>query len=487
VASYAGTVSSLRAAFAAGKLRSVESRKHQLRRLIDMLNENQALFEEALHKDLHKSAFESELCEVMFSLNEAKHAHNELASWMKPEKVKRGLLFAMDDCYIQREAFGVSLIMGAWNYPVNLTLGPLVGAIAAGNCCVLKPSEMSPATAELLLKLIPSYLDPECFAVICGGIPETTELLKVRFDHIFYTGSPMVGKIVMAAAAPFLTPVVLELGGKSPVYVDTDVDLYAVARSICWGKFMNCGQTCVSPDHVMCRPETSAKLAEQVKIVVKEFFGEDAKSHPDYCRMVNERHFDRVSGLINHEKVVMGGATDRSDLFIPPTMMNGVTPDDAVMQEEIFGPLLPIIHVSGADEAIEKINAGEKPLALYCFTNNSPTRKKFVEGTSSGGVTVNDVISHMTLETLPFGGVGNSGMGGYHGWFSYDCFSHKKSVMVKKLSMEPTLSVRYPPYSAQKMKIAKMIMEKSLKSSWGFSCLAFITSISVIAMAFFFF
>lgn len=487
MASYAETVNSLRAAYLGGKLSSVQARRHQLKRLCDMLDDNKDLWSAALMKDLHKPAFESELCEIMFTINEARHAHNELASWMKPEKVTKGLLFAMDDAFIRREPFGVSLIMGAWNYPLQLTLGPLVGAIAAGNCAVLKPSEMSPATAELVHKLVPSYLDPDCYAVICGGIPETTELLKVRFDHIFYTGSPMVGKIVMAAAAPFLTPVALELGGQCPVYVDSDVDLYKVARSICWGKFMNCGQTCVSPDYVMCKPGTSVELAEKVKLVVNEFYGEDAKSHPDYCRIVNERHFDRIAKLINDDKVVMGGVRDKSDLFIAPTMMTNVTEDDAIMQEETFGPVLPIFNVSGPDEAVEKVNKGEKPLALYCFSNSSSTQKKFVEGTSSGGCCVNDVISHMTLDSLPFGGVGNSGMGGYHGWFSYDCFSHRKSVMVKKLSMEPTMSIRYPPYSDTKMKIARMILEKSLKSTWGFCSLALITSISVAAAAALFF
>merc|ERR1711942_573850 len=321
MAAYVETVNALRASYLGGKLRTLEARRTQLMQFVDMLQDNRELWLDALKKDLHKPAFETDLTELMFTLNEAKHAYNELDSWMKPEKVKRGLLFAMDDAYIRREPFGVSLIMGAWNYPLQLILGPLVGAIAAGNCAVLKPSELSPATAELVKALVPSYLDPQCFAVICGGIPETTDLLKIRFDHIFYTGSPMVGKIVMAAASKYLTPVTLELGGKSPVFVDSDVDLYRAARSICWGKYMNCGQTCISPDYVMCTPETRDKLVEQVKKVVGEFYEDDAKKHPDYCRIVNQRHFDRVSKLINEKKVVMGGVTDREELFIAPTMM----------------------------------------------------------------------------------------------------------------------------------------------------------------------
>jgi len=468
-------------------LRSVEARRHQLKRLIDMVQDNRESFVAALKKDLHKPAFETDLAEVMFVLNEARHAYNELSTWVKPEQVKRGLLFALDDAYIRREAFGVTLIMGAWNYPVQLSLGPLVGAIAAGNCAVVKPSELAPATADLVKTLVPTYLDPECISVVCGGVPETTDLLTVRFDHIFYTGSPMVGKIVMAAAAKHLTPVILELGGKSPCYVDSDVDMYRTARALCWGKFMNCGQTCISPDYVMCQPETREKLVEQVKRVVGEFYGEDPKNHPDYCRIVNQRHFDRVSKLINQEKVVMGGKTDKDDLFISPTMMTGVTEDDACMKEEIFGPLLPILDVNNAEEALHKVNAGEKPLALYCFSNNGRTQKKFIETTSSGGCCVNDTISHITLETLPFGGVGNSGMGGYHGWFSYDCFSHKKSVMVKKLGLEPSLSVRYPPYNDKKMSMLKMLIEKSLKKSWGFASICLVTSLSVLAAAFFFF
>jgi len=486
MAAYAGTVNALRASYLGGKLATVEARRHQLKRFIAMLEENKDLWRAALHKDLHKASFEADLCEIMFTLNEAKHAHNELDNWVKPEKVKRGLLFATDGCYIRREPLGVSLIIGAWNYPLQVSLGPLVGAIAAGNCAVVKPSECAPETAELIRTLLPTYLDPECFAVVCGGIPETTELLSVRFDHIFYTGSPMVGKIVMAAAAKHLTPVVLELGGKSPCFVDADVDLYRAARSICWGKFTNSGQTCVAPDYVMCRPETRDKLVEQMKKVVDEFYEGDVKNSPNYARMINERNFDRVSSLIDEKKVVIGGATDKSNLYIAPTVMAGVTHDDAIMREEIFGPVLPIVDVSGEDEAVQKINAGEKPLALYCFSNNGKTQKKFLNGTSSGGCCINDVITHMTLETLPFGGVGNSGMGGYHGWFSYDCFSHKKSVMIKSLKLEPTLAIRYPPYSDQKMTIARCLLEKSLKNKWSFPCLCIITSMSIIAAALFF-
>jgi len=466
MATYAATVTALRAAHRSGKLATLEARRHQLTRLVAMLEENKDMWREALWKDLHKASFEADLCEIMFVLNEAKHAHNELDKWMKPEKVKKGLLFATDDCYIRREPFGISLIMGAWNYPLALCLDPLVGTIAAGNCAVVKPSECAPSIAQLCSKLIPSYLDPECFAVVEGGIPETTELLKVRFDHIFYTGSPMVGKIVMTAAAKHLTPTVLELGGKSPCFVDTDVDLYRAARSIAWGKYTNSGQTCVAPDYVMCRPEIRDKFVEEVKKVVNEFYEGDVQKSPNYARMINERNFDRVSGLIDEKKVVMGGVTDKSELFISPTVMTGVTHDDAVMQQEIFGPIMPIIDVADADEAVRIINEGEKPLALYCYTNNATTKEKFLQETSSGGCCINDCMTQMTLETLPFGGVGNSGMGGYHGWFSYDCFSHKKSVMVKSLRMEPTLSIRYPPYTDQKMKYAKMAMEKSLKTGW---------------------
>ena len=261
---YYTRVEALRAAYKRGQMSSLSSRRLQLKRLIDMLQDNRDLFVAALQKDLHKPAFETDVAEMMMTLNEAAHACNELATWMEPEKVKRGLLFAMDEAYIRREPFGVTLIMGAWNYPLQVLLCPLVGAIAAGNCALLKPSELAPATAELVRRLVPAYLNPECFAVVCGGIPETTELLAERFDHIFYTGSPMVGKIVMAAAAKYLTPVILELGGKSPCYVDADVDLYKTARSLCWGKFMNCGQTCITADYVMCTPETRDELGKRL-------------------------------------------------------------------------------------------------------------------------------------------------------------------------------------------------------------------------------
>lgn len=467
----------------AGRSKPLEFRLKQLKRFDEMIEENKEAWFDALRKDLRKPKLEAELCEVMFTQNEIRHAHSNLSSWMKPEHVKRGLVFAADECYIHREPFGLCLIIGAWNYPLQLALGPLVGAITAGNVAVVKPSELSPATSALIAKLLPQYLDPSCYAVVEGGVIETTELLALRWDHIFYTGSSVVGKIIMTAAAKHLTPVVLELGGKSPAYVDDAVDLYRVARSIVWGRFMNCGQTCVAPDYVLCKPEIKSALIELMKGVMTEFWGSDIQSHPDYCRIVNERHFDRISKLVDSEKVVFGGKMDKKDLFIEPTIMSGVTGNDAVMQEEIFGPVLPILDVSSLEEAIEFIKSRQKPLALYCFTNNKDTRNKFVNETASGGVCVNDVISHLILETLPFGGVGNSGMGGYHGWFSFDCFSHKKSVMVKNLALERAFYMRYPPYDESKLKVAKMMLAKKMGSSiFGTCCVLAVASVAAIAL-----
>ncbi|XP_040388647.1 aldehyde dehydrogenase family 3 member A2 isoform X11 [Cygnus olor] len=305
-----------------------------------------------------------------------------------------------------------------------------------------------------------SDLHKELYPVVTGGVPETTELLTQRFDHILYTGNSAVGKIVMAAAAKHLTPVTLELGGKSPCYIDKNCDLAVACRRITWGKYVNCGQTCLAPDYVLCEPSIQSQVVEYIKATLQEFYGEDVKKSPDYERIVNKRHFKRIVSLLEGQKIAHGGETDEASCFIAPTVLTDVSPESKVMEEEIFGPVLPILSVKGVDEAIEFINSREKPLALYVFSNDKKVIKRVISETSSGGVTVNDVIMHFFLSTLPFGGVGNSGMGAYHGKHSFETFSHLRACLIKDLKMEGMNKFRYPPNSQKKLDWTKFFVLK---------------------------
>jgi len=420
--------------------------------MLDLLDNEEERLCEALYKDLKKSRMESLGMEIKFTRNEVVEILNDVETWMQPQKVSRNLVTVADSAYIRYEPLGVVLVMGAWNYPVQLSLLPLIGAIGAGNCVILKPSEISTHTAALLEEIIPKYMDKDCVRVLNGGIPETTALLKERFDKIFYTGNSAVGKIVMEAAAKHLTPVTLELGGKSPVFVDASSDLNLAARRICWGKFSNVGQTCVAPDYVMCVPDIQDQLVAELKKTITEFYGENAQESPDYGRIINERHFGRVKALIEKGgTVVHGGRCDEGDKFIEPTVMTNVKPTDPVMQEEIFGPILPIMTVEGVQEAIQFIRSREKPLALYVFSKDSKVTNEIIENTSSGAITVNDVIFHMALSSLPFGGVGYSGMGAYHGKHTFECFSHHRAMMIRPQAMESINILRCPPYSDTKI------------------------------------
>ncbi|KAK2111066.1 Aldehyde dehydrogenase, dimeric NADP-preferring [Saguinus oedipus] len=406
--------------------------------------------------------------EVVYVLEEIEYMIQKLPEWASDEPVEKTPQTQQDELYIHSEPLGVVLVIGTWNYPFNLTIQPMVGAIAAGvwpgqegkleehhpplrsgNAVVLKPSELSENMASLLATIIPQYLDKELYPVINGGVPETTELLKERFDHILYTGSTGVGKIVMTAAAKHLTPVTLELGGKSPCYVDKNCDLDVACRRIAWGKYMNSGQTCVAPDYILCDPSIQNQIVEKLKKSLKEFYGEDAKKSRDYGRIISARHFQRVMGLIEGQKVAYGGTGDAASHYIAPTILTDVDPQSPVMQEEIFGPVMPIVCVRSLEDAIQFINQREKPLALYVFSSNDKVIKKMIAETSSGGVTANDVIVHITLHSLPFGGVGNSGMGSYHGKKSFETFSHRRSCLVRSLMNDESLKVRYPPSPAK--------------------------------------
>ncbi|GGQ33990.1 aldehyde dehydrogenase family protein [Streptomyces mutabilis] len=430
----ADVVARLRATFRTGRTKPVEWRTAQLRRLRALLTENGEDLEAALHADLGKSATETQRTEIGFTVREIDHTLDHLADWLRPAPAPVPAHLGTDaTAWTQYDPLGVVLVIAPWNYPVQLLLAPVVGALAAGNAVVAKPSELAPATSAALACLLPRYLDTDAVAVVEGGVPETTALLAERFDHIFYTGNGTVGRIVMRAAAEHLTPVTLELGGKSPAFVDRDADLDAVAARLAGGKFLNAGQTCVAPDYVLTDPGTAAALEPALVRAVEALYGADPGQSTEYARIVNERHFDRLTGLLDSGRVVVGGDSDRSRKYIAPTVLADVAPDAPVMREEIFGPILPIVTVSGLDEAIDFVNDRDKPLALYVFSESDATRERIAADTSSGGLGHGLPLAHLTVSDLPFGGVGESGMGNYHGRYSIETFSHRKAVLKKPL------------------------------------------------------
>jgi aldehyde dehydrogenase (NAD+) len=440
----------------AENFRGYEWRMDQLRALKRLLEENDAAICEAMWKDLRKSKFECQATEQGIVLAEINLTLKKLKKWMKPKYVKTPLFNQLGRSWIIHEPYGLALIIGAWNYPINLTLAPLVGAIAGGNGAIVKPSEISFHTGELLGQLVPKYLDQNLFAVIQGGAAETDLLLDKKFDTIFFTGSGAVGKIILTKAAVQLTPVTLELGGKSPAVIMPDADIAVTARRLAWGKFMNAGQTCVAPDYLIVHPDIRANLIEEIKKSLTEFFGSDATKSPDYCRIINTKNFDRLSKLADGLHVLAGGIFDRDALYISPTLLSG-TPDSAIMQEEIFGPLLPILEISDTNEIIKFINARPKPLALYLFTKDRNLVERYASSTSSGALCVNDVVIHMPIPDFPFGGVGASGMGHYHGEYSFKTFTHAKGILRKRFW--PDVPVRYAPYTNMKAKILRWLFE----------------------------
>ncbi len=458
---YSDVVQQLRTTFRQGKTLPVWYRIGQLKQFLKMMQDNKELFIEALHQDLRKPKFESALMEHTVMVAEIMKFISNLPEWANFQKTQPDLMNQMNTCGIKYDPYGVCLIIGAWNYPLLLLLQPLIGCIAAGNCAILKPSELSPATASLVESLLPRYLDEDCYRIIQGAKDETTALLRERFDFIFYTGGHVVGKIVMKAAAQYLTPVALELGGKSPCFVDNDCNFDVTARRIMWGKFVNSGQTCLAPDYILCSEEAEQKLIPSIRSAMKEFYGENPKDSPDLARVVNDRHFNRLESLIDPSKVAIGGETDASQKYIAPTIMKGVSPSDPIMMEEIFGPILPIVNVAGPTDAVKFIKEREKPLALYVFSKNQANIDKFLDETSSGAVCVNDAIVQAAVPSLPFGGVGQSGMGAYHGKFSFECFSHRKACLIKKQNLEALNAMRYPPYNETNLRRAVWFLTPS--------------------------
>lgn len=449
-------VESLRTSFASGKTRNVIFREKQLKALLRLIDENRNEILEALAKDLRKNTTEAEVYEIEFVYNDIKMTLDKLRNWMKPESQPKTVVNVMDNVFLHSEPYGVVLIIGPWNYPINLTLMPLTGAIAAGNCVLLKPSEVASACSKFLFETFPKYLDNDCYKVIEGGVEQTSAILQEKFDYIFYTGSTTVGKIIYASAAKHLTPVTLELGGKSPVYLDNTADLKTAAKRILWGKFLNSGQTCVAPDYILCTEEIQAKFLEVAKEILFSFYGENAKLSLDYGRIINDHHFARLFNLMSNQEIAIGGSYDKSEKYIEPTILANIKQDSPIMQEEIFGPILPIVPIHNAFEAMEFVNSREKPLAFYVFSNSKKDIEFFLNTTSSGAIVVNDTIMHLCT-LMPFGGVGASGLGRYHGKSTFDTFSNKKSVLQKDLGLigEMLSSVRYPPFNEKKLKLLK--------------------------------
>ncbi|WP_347353829.1 aldehyde dehydrogenase family protein [Intrasporangium sp.] len=450
-------VGQLRDTFERGVTKPYAWRVGQLEALQRMLVDNEEVFARALADDLGKHPVESWVTEIGFVGNEVAHLRRHLDGWLRPRRVPVPFHLWPARAKVVREPLGVVLVIAPWNYPLQLSLTPLAGALAAGNAVVLSPSEHAPATSRALAQLVPAHLDGSAVRIVEGGIPETTALLEQRWDHIFYTGGAAVGRVVLEAAAGHLTPVTLELGGKSPAFVDADADLEVAARRIAWAKFANAGQTCVAPDYVLATREVLDDLKPLLAKAIRDFYTADPSRSDAYGRVVDDPHFRRLTALVDPARVVSGGRSDAATRYIEPTVLDGVQEQDAVMQEEVFGPILPLLEVGGVDEAIERIVARDKPLALYVFTGNAETRRRFLTGTSSGGLTFNLPMAHLAVPGLPFGGVDASGMGSYHGEASLDVFSHTKPVLDSPTRPD-LVSVAYPPFNALRRLLVRHVV-----------------------------
>ncbi|XP_034568053.1 aldehyde dehydrogenase family 3 member B1 [Notolabrus celidotus] len=446
-------VDRLRTAFRSRVTIPEEFRRAQLIQVMAMITENQEAILEALQKDLSKPRFEAVMSEVDIVINDIHHVLDNFSSWMKLEYAAKNFATKLDTCFVKREPLGVVLIIGPWNYPLQLLMIPLVEAIAAGNCVLLKPSEVSPHTGSLVAELIPKYLHQDCFAVVCGGVEETVALLKNRFDHIFYTGSKTVARSILQAAAVHLTPVTLELGGKCPCLITGRVNMAAAARRLVWAKFFNAGQSCIAPDHVICSEAIRDALLPEIRKSLEDFYGKEPEKCPDMGRIVSPRHWTRLMGMLRktNGKIVHGGEGNEEDKYIAPTVVIDVSEDDALMADEILGPILPILTIETLQESIDFMNRGDTPLALYVFTEESSIVNTVLENTKSGGFCSNDGIVHMALPTLPFGGIGGSGIGSYHGRWGFETFSHRRGCLLRGWAMERLNILRYPPYSEEKM------------------------------------
>ena len=446
-----------RSYFQSGATLPVSARLAALRRLYNAISSHEKEIRRAIQKDLGKSGFESYMCETGMVLEEISYMLKHTRKFAREQRVHTPLAQFCSRSYKKPSPYGVTLIMSPWNYPFMLTLSPLADALAAGNTAVVKPSAYSPYTSEVLLSILTECFDPKYVAVVTGGRAENTCLLREHFDYIFFTGSQAVGKEVMRSAAEHLTPVTLELGGKSPCIVDQTADIRLAARRIVFGKYLNCGQTCVAPDYVYCHRSVKDQLIKEVQKQIRRQYGKQPLHSSDYGKIINEKHFDRILGLIDEKKVVHGGGSDRSTLRIEPTVMDNVTFSDAVMQEEIFGPVMPILVFDSLDEVIRRINSMPHPLALYIFTSDKKTARKVTARCGFGGGCINDTIIHLATSEMGFGGFGESGMGAYHGKTGFDTFTHYKSIVDKKTWID--LPMRYQPYRKGDEKLVRFFLK----------------------------
>lgn len=443
--------------FDTGKTLDIDYRIRALNKLRDAIVKYEADINSALRADLGKSSFEGYMCEVGLALSELSYMIKHTEKFAAERNVRTPLSQYVARSYVKPSPYGVVLIMSPWNYPFLLTIDPLVDAMAAGNTAVLKPSAYSPNTSEVVEKVVRECFDPDYVAVVTGGRSENSCLLNEKFDYIFFTGSQAVGREVMRCAAEHLTPVTLELGGKSPCIVDHTAKIELAARRIVFGKFLNCGQTCVAPDYIYCDEKVKDRLIREITVQIERQFGRKPLANSDYGKVINEKHFDRISSLIDSSKVVLGGGKDRGNLQIEPTVMDEVTWDDAVMKEEIFGHVLPVLTFTDIEEVVKEVNSRPHPLALYIFSEDRSTIEFVTERCQFGGGCVNDTVIHLATSQMGFGGVGNSGMGAYHGKMGFDTFSHKKSIVDKKTWID--LPMRYQPYSKSNEKMVKMFLK----------------------------
>lgn len=441
--------------FNSNSTRDLEWRKQQLQQIKRLVNENEQVFIDALASDLGKPAQEAWITEVSYVTGDVDHVCKRLSAWAKKRRVATPIVAQPGRSYIQPEPQGTVLIIGAWNYPMQLILAPLVAVLAAGNCAIVKPSELAPATSMLLAKLIPQYLDSQAVSVVEGAVEETSALLSLPFNHIMYTGNGQVARIVMTAAAKHLTPVTLELGGKSPVYVDKSTDITITAQRIAWGKWMNAGQTCIAPDYIITTADMVTPLVDALKKQIEKMFGNDPKQSKSYGRIVNTRHAQRISQYLTDIDVEIGGDVDIENKYIAPTIVLNPPLDSALMTDEIFGAILPIITIDNFDDAKRFVKERDKPLSSYIFSKNKEQCQTWVNEISSGSQCINDVIMFNAVPELPFGGIGSSGMGQYSGKAGFDNFSHLKSVLARPFVKD--LPVRFAPYSKMKFKFLRWI------------------------------
>jgi acyl-CoA reductase-like NAD-dependent aldehyde dehydrogenase len=444
-----------KAYFQSGETKKIKFKQQMLDKLFDAIKKFEPQIKDALYKDLRKSEFESIASEISGALEEIAFIRKKVRKWSKARRVPVAMTNHPASGRIYPEPYGSVLIFSAWNYPFLLMITPLAGAIAAGNCAVLKPAEQAPATAKVITDIIETTFDPDYITIFHGGQETAEALLTEKFDYIFFTGSSCIGKKVMKAASEHLTPVTLELGGKSPCIVDFDAKLDLAAKRIVWGKFLNAGQTCVAPDYLFVHQNVKDKLMIKMREYIRKFYGDNPQESPNYPRIINEKHFERLSSLLEKGRLVCGGEKDSADKYIAPTIIDQILPEDPIMQDEIFGPILPVMEFETIFEVIEFINARQKPLAMYYFSKGRKDVDTILKRTSAGGMCINETVTHLINPCMPFGGVGNSGMGAYHGKYSFDTFTHYKPVMTKSNLID--FPVRYPPFSTLKMKMLKFL------------------------------